>query len=476
MTKTKTKEIDFTTGNLFKKMLLYTVPLILSTLLQLFYSSADLFTVGKFGGGESSLNAVGANGSLINLIVALFTGLSVGANVYIANAKGRNDKEAASRGVGTSIVLSIIVGLVVMLFGTLFAKDLLILMNTPEEVLYKATEYLTIYFYGIPFLMIYNYGSACLRALGDSRKPFWTLVFSGVFNIACNFLLVINFKMDVAGVAISTVISEFASAFAVLIFLFFNHHGFAKLTFNNLRLRKVELITILKIGIFAGLESFIFSFANVFIQREANSFGNIAMAGNTASNNIEGYLYNILFAFSVAVVAMVAQNYGAKKKENIKKVLIYALSTVTVLGLILGVLTTVFSRQLLSVFIDNPESIEMGRSRLMVIAMTYFLCGTMDVLSSYLRGMEHPVTPTLITLFGACILRLVFIFILFKMIPEIHTLGWLYATFPISWAVVNIIYIPFVIVISRKEFKQMDFKVSSSISEGRDKNIELATK
>lgn len=471
MAKIKTKEIDFTSGNLFKKMILYTVPLILSTLLQLFYSSADLFTVGKFGGGESSLNAVGANGSLINLIVALFTGLSVGANVYIANAKGRNDKEAATKGVATAIILSFVVGIIVMVFGTIFAKELLILMNTPEEVLYKATQYLTIYFYGIPCLMIYNYGSACLRALGDSRKPFWTLVFSGIFNIACNFLLVINFKMDVEGVAISTIISEAVSAIAVLMFLFMNKHGFAKLSFSTLRVSKVELISILKIGIFAGLESFIFSFANVFIQREANTFGNIAMAGNTASNNIEGYLYNILFAFSVAVVAMVAQNYGAKKKENIKKILIYALSTVIVLGLTMGIFTTIFSTQLLGIFVNNPESIEIGRSRLIVISMTYFLCGTMDILSSYLRGLEHPVTPTVITLFGACVLRLAFIFTLFKTIPEIHTLQWLYATFPISWALVNIIYIPFVIIISKKEFKQMDLKMGTDLTEGR----ELAT-
>ena len=355
-----------------------------------------------------------------------------------------------------------------MLFGSIFAKDLLVLMNTPEDVLYKATEYLTIYFYGIPCLMIYNYGSACLRALGDSRKPFWTLVFSGIFNIACNFLLVINFKLDVKGVAISTVISEAVSAVAVLTFLFMNKNGFAKLSFSTLKVYKLELISILKIGVFAGLESFIFSFANVFIQREANTFGSIAMAGNTASNNIEGYLYNILFAFSVAVVAMVAQNYGAKKKENIKKILIYALSTVTVLGIVMGIFTSLFSTQLLGVFIDNPESIEIGRSRLIVIAMTYFLCGTMDVLSSYLRGLEHPVTPTVITLFGACVLRLVFIFTIFKMIPEIHTLPWLYATFPISWALVNLIYVPFVIIISKKEFKLMDLKNGTDLGEGRE--------
>ncbi len=463
----KTKEIDFTSGNLFKKMVVYTVPLILSTLLQLFFSSADLFTVANFGGGDSSMNAVGANGSLINLIVALFTGLSVGANVYIANAKGRGDKEAAEKGIGTSILLSAVVGIIVLLFGSIFAKELLILMETPEEVLYKATQYLTIYFYGVPFLMIYNYGSACLRALGDSNKPFIVLLCAGAFNIACNLLLVIVFKMDVVGVAISTCVAEFVSAVAVLMFLYFNKKGYAKLSFHNLRFYKLELISILKIGIFSGLESFIFSFANVFIQREANTFGPIAMAGNTASNNIEGYIYNILNSFSVAVVAMVAQNYGAKKKENIKKILLYSTLTVTVLGLTIGGLFDILAEPLLSIFVSDPQSIQEGKGRLLVICSTYFLCGVMDVLSAYLRGLEHPICPTIITLFGACALRLLFIFTIFHSVEAIHTLPWLYATFPISWAFVILLYIPFIFKITKKEFKNIDDSLKVNISEGR---------
>lgn len=461
---TSTKEIDFTQGNLFKKMIVFTVPLILSTLLQLFYSSADLFTVSNFGGGEISMNAVGANGSLINLIVALFTGLSVGANVYIANAKGRNDKSTASKGIGTSMVLSLVVGIIVMAFGAMFAKDLLILMQTPAEVLEKASEYLMIYFFGIPFLMIYNYGSACLRALGDSKKPFIILLISGVFNIGCNFLLVITFGLDVKGVAISTIISEAIAAITVLVFLFLNKGGFAKLEFKNLKFYKEELISILKIGIFAGLESFIFSFANVFIQREANSFGAIAMAGNTASNNIEGYLYNILNSFSVAVVAMVAQNFGAKNKQNIIKILIYSLLTVTVLGLGMGILVDIFAEQLLGIFVQSPEAINMGRSRLIIISSTYFLCGIMDVLSAYLRGLEHPVTPTVITLFGACVLRITFIFTVFHMIPEVHTLGWLYATYPISWTLVILLYVPYLFTITKKVFKKIDSEVEEIAS------------
>lgn len=454
----RSREIDFTYGNIFKKMIVFTIPLILSTVLQLFYSSADLFTVSNFGGGENSMNAVGANGSLINLIVALFTGLSVGANVYIANARGRNDKDAAKRGIGTSLLLSLIVGIIVLLFGTLCAKELLILMETPINVLDKATEYLTIYFLGIPFLMVYNYGSACLRALGDSKKPFYILLVSGIFNIGFNFLLVITFGLDVRGVAISTIVSEAISAICVVIFLFYNKNGFASLELKHLKLYKIELLSILKIGAFSGLEAFIFSFANVFIQREANTFGEIAMAGNTASNNLEGYLYNILNSFSVAVVAMVAQNYGAKNSKNIKKILIYAVATVTVLGLSIGLLMDLFSYQLLGIFVQSQEALEMGRSRLIVICSTYFLCGIMDVLSAYLRGLEHPVTPTIITLFGACVLRLVFIFTIFQMIPEIHTLAWLYASFPISWCVVILIYVPFIFVISHRVFKVLELK------------------
>lgn len=454
----RTREIDFTNGNIFKKMIIFTIPLILSTLLQLFYSSADLFTVSNFGGGENSMNAVGANGSLINLIVALFTGLSVGANVYIANARGRNDKKAAERGIGTSIILSIIVGVIVSICGVFSARQLLILMETPIHVLDKATDYLTIYFIGIPFLMIYNYGSACLRALGDSRKPFYILLVSGIFNIGCNFLFVITFKLDVKGVAISTAISEAISAICVVLFLIFNKNGYAYLKFSNLKLYKKELIQILKVGAFSGFESFIFSFANVFIQREANTFGEVAMAGNTASNNLEGYLYNILNSFSVAVVAMVAQNYGAKNSKNLKKILLYAISTVTVIGLVIGGLMDIFSYQLLGIFVQTQEALDMGKSRLLVICSTYFLCGIMDTLSAYLRGLEHPITPTVITLFGACVLRLVFIFTIFETIPEIHTLSWLYASFQISWTVVIIIYIPFIIIISKKVFKEIELK------------------
>lgn len=225
-------------------MIVFTIPLILSTVLQLFYSSADLFTVSNFGGGENSMNAVGANGSLINLIVALFTGLSVGANVYIANARGRNDKEAAKKGIGTSLFLSLIVGIIVLLFGTLCARELLILMQTLINVLDKATGYLTIYFLGIPFLMIYNYGSACLRSLGDSKKPFYILLLSGVFNIGFNFLLVITFGLDVKGVAISTIVSEAISAICVVIFLFYNKNGFAALEIKHLKLYKKELLLI----------------------------------------------------------------------------------------------------------------------------------------------------------------------------------------------------------------------------------------
>ena len=221
---------------------------------------------------------------------------------------------------------------------------------------------------------------------------------------------------------------------------------------------KKELIQILKVGAFSGFESFIFSFANVFIQREANTFGEVAMAGNTASNNLEGYLYNILNSFSVAVVAMVAQNYGAKNSKNLKKILLFAISTVTVIGLVIGGLMDIFSYQLLGIFVQTQEALDMGKSRLLVICSTYFLCGIMDTLSAYLRGLEHPITPTVITLFGACVLRLVFIFTIFETIPEIHTLSWLYASFPISWAVVIIIYIPFIIIISKKVFKEIELK------------------
>jgi putative MATE family efflux protein len=454
-------EIDLTTGNLFKKMVLFTIPLILTTVLQLLYTSADLFVVSNFGGGDNSMGAVGANGSLINLLVGTFLGLSVGANVVVASSKGANNREKTSRAMYSSLIISIISGFFVGFIGYFCSKYFLRWMNTPENIIDLASQYLKIYFLGIPFLLVYNFGASILRGLGDSKRPFYTLVITGVVNIGLNFLFVISFKMDVVGVALATVISEAVSAIAVIFFLWHNKKAYVWFDFKKIKLYKEETIEILKIGIPSGLQSLVFSISNVFIQAQTNSFGEIAVDANSASNNIEGYLYTILNSFSVAVVAMVAQNYGAKNKENIKKILKYSLFTVVGVGLVCGTIFTLLRTHLLNILISKnsqfyDQEMEIAKTRFTIICLTYFTCGVMDVLSAYLRGIKFSISPTVITFFGCTIVRLIFIYTLFKYVDYFHTLGWLYATYPITWVITIILYVCVLPRYTKKAFTNLD--------------------
>ncbi len=454
-------EIDLTTGNLFKKLVLFTVPLILTTILQLLYTSADLFVVSNFGGGDNSMGAVGANGSLINLLVGTFLGLSVGANVVVASSKGANNQEKASRAMYSALIISVISGFFVGFVGFFCSKYFLEWMNTPANIIDLASQYLKIYFLGMPFLLVYNFGASILRGLGDSKRPFYTLVITGIVNVGLNFLFVIVFQMDVVGVALATVISEAVSACAVIFFLRHNKKAYVRFEFKKLKIHKEETLEILKIGIPSGLQSLVFSISNVFIQAQTNSFGEIAVDANSASSNIEGYLYTILNSFSVAVVAMVAQNYGAKNKENIKKILKYSLIAVTAVGVVCGIFFTLLRTPLLNILISKKsefyeQEMDIAKTRYTIICLTYFTCGIMDVLSAYLRGIKFSVTPTIITFFGCTVLRLVFIYTLFRYVDYFHTLGWLYGTYPISWVLTIILYICVLPHYTKKAFGVID--------------------
>jgi len=468
------KEIDLTTGNLFKKLILFTIPLILTTVLQLLYTSADLFVVSNFGGGDNSMGAVGANGSLINLIVGTFLGLSVGANVVVANAKGSNDKEKAKKALHTSLIVSVISGIFVGILGFFLAKYFLTWMNTPSEIIELAAKYLKIYFLGMPFLLIYNFGSSILRALGDSKRPLYTLIITGIFNVGLNFLFVVGFKMDVVGVALGTILSEMVSAIMVIYFLWHNKKAFVQFDFKALKISGPELKEILIVGIPSGLQSMIFSISNVVIQTQTNSFGEIAVNANSASSNMEGYLYYILNSFSVAVVAMVAQNYGAKKKENIKKILLYSLLSVTVIGIVMGGIFVLIKDPLLGILIkDNPDEMKIASNRYILICLTYFMCGIMDVMSAYFRGIKYSVLPTIITLFGCTLLRLVFVFTIFKYVEAIHTLEWLYASYPISWLLTDVIYAVATPFVTKNAFKKIDQSIELEKRNLEKENIEV---
>ena len=477
-------EIDLTSGNLFEKMMLFTIPILLLSLFQLLYSSMDQVVVTNFGGGTVSFDAIGSNSSLINLLIGLFVGVSVGANVVVARAKGEKDPEKAHRAIESAMVLSVIFGVVVGILGYIMSPTLLRWMATPESYISSSIDYLRLYFIGLPFLMVFNFGSACLRAMGDSKRPLYALIACGLLNVILNFLFVCGFNMkangqDVVAVGITTVISQAVSAVLIVGFLAQKNKSFAHFTFKDLRLFRPETDAILKHGIPAGLQSLVFSLSNVVIQASVNGFGStaleqeISVAGNSASIQIEGYIWIAMNAFSTAVVAIVAQNYGAGKKENITKALWMSLAASTVLGIALGGIAVLAYRPLLGIFLTQDgfvqeglsveeaqlayeRAMEVGRERLLLIGLTYFLDGWMDNTSGFCRGLGHPNTPTVITFLAVTVFRLVFILVFWNNIPALKTLPWLWSTWPISWVLAVASYYCFVPSYIKKAFNEID--------------------
>jgi putative MATE family efflux protein len=459
-------EVDLTSGNLFAKMLLFTFPVILSSLLQLLYSSADLLVVDYFGGGEFSMAAVGDNGSLISLIVNTFIGISVGANVIVASAKGAGDKEKASKALHSSLIVAAILGIFVACFGYRLAPYFLAAMHTPSQIIGLASVYLRIYFLGVPFILIFNFGSAILRAMGDSRRPLLALIGCGVLNVGLNLLFVIVFKKDVWGVAVATVISEGLEAFLTLYFLAHHKRGFVSLERKKLSYDSEVGGEVLRHGIPAGLESLIFSISNVVIQAQANKYDAFAVSGNTASDNIEGYIFVILEAFAVAVSSIVSQNYGANKKENLRKSLLYSFLTITVLGLLLGGFAAIFRRQLIGLFIHSEgagqaEAMKVGTERLVLMGLSYWICAMMDVFSAYLRGIKHPIAPTVVTIICACAMRFLWVYAFYERIPSLHTLLWLYAAYPITWVIADLTYLAVIPHFTKKAYRDIDLRLSA---------------
>lgn len=426
----KSYEIDMCNGPLLGKLLLFALPLMLSGILQLFFNAADIVVVGRFSGSHA-LAAVGSTSALINLLVNLFIGLSIGTNVLTAQYYGAKDKENIHRTVHTSILVSIIGGLVLIVAGVLLAAPLLELMATPDEVLGQATLYMRIYFCGMPGMMLYNFGAAILRAIGDTRRPLYFLLTAGVVNIILNLFFVIIFHMGVAGVALATIISQALSA--VLVVRCLTHlDGMCRLYLRELKIDSDKLIRIVRIGLPAGLQGAVFSISNVLIQSSVNSFGAIAMAGNTAASNLEGFVYTSMNAVYQTALSFTSQNVGAGKYRRIGQILRRCLAIVTVVGLSFGGLVVVFSQPLLGIYSTDADVIAYGTRRLMIICLPYFLCGIMDTLVGMLRGMNYSVLPMIVSLAGACGLRVLWIFTIFRMN---HTLFTLYISYPITWAI-----------------------------------------
>lgn len=425
------QEVNMLSGNLFKKIIFFSIPIILSSFLQLLYNAVDLAVVGKFCGNES-LAAVGSTGALINLIVNVFIGVSVGANVSVARAVAQRDEDKTHKLVHTAILFSILAGIFLMFFGIFTSRMWLELMGTTEDSLDLATLYLQIYFGGMVFNMVYNFGAAILRSVGETKKPLYFLGIAGLVNVGLNLLLVVVFHLDVAGVAIGTIVSQAISAVLIVLSLM-KRQGIIHLNLKKLKIHAKSLGEMIIIGLPAGIQGSLFSISNVFIQSAVNSFkSSVVVAGNTAAANIEGFVYAGMNSFYQACITFTSQNYGAGKVDNCKKVLRHCIILVTIIGIFLGCIALLFGESLLSLYTNDKVAIEYGMIRLGIICFIYFTCGIMDVLVGGLRGLGYSIVPMVVSILGACVFRLVWIYTVFQ---SFHKLEVLYISYPISWIV-----------------------------------------
>ena len=448
---TKRRELDMCNGPLGPKILLFALPLMLSSILQLLFNAADVIVVGKFA-GDASLAAVTSTGSLINLLINLFMGLSIGANVVVAQAIGHGDRSRTEKAVHTSVVISLVSGVLLAVVGFFCARQFLEWMDSPENVIGLSALYLRIYFLGMPASLFYNFGSALLRAQGDTRRPLNYLTLAGIVNVCLNLLLVIVFHLDVAGVAIATVISQYISALLVLRCLL-RETGLLHLELSRLRVDREILGVIVQIGLPAGFQGVVFSISNVVIQSSINSFGDIVMAGSGASANIEGFVYMGMNAFYQTCLTFTSQNYGAGKSDRVDKVLLWCQFYSLVTGLVLGNLAYLFGPQLLSIYSPSPDVIAQGMVRLLYVSAPYALCGIMDVMVGSLRGLGWSVVPMIVSMVGACGLRLVWIATVFQVI---HTPQCLYFSYPVTWIITGAVHIICFLVIRKKAYAKIE--------------------
>ena len=427
------KNVSMLEGPILPNIISYTIPIILTSILQVLFNAADLVVVGRFC-GSSSVAAVGATGSITTLIVNLFIGLSVGAGVAVAHGIGCDNKQAVYRTVHTSLLTAIVSGIILMFIGVLLSKQLLVLMGTPNTILPLSTVYMRIYFGGIIFNMLYNYCASILRASGDTKGPLVYLTIAGVINVILNVIFVTLFHMNVAGVALATVISQAVSSLLVIRALI-KKDDCCKLIIKEIKFYKDEFLRITKIGLPAGIQGSLFSISNVIIQSSVNSFGEVFMSGSSSAGNIEGFIYVTLNAFSQTSINFVGQNMGARNFERLKKIFWTCLVCVGVVGLVSGLGVYLSGEKLLSIYItDSPKAIEYGMIRLGFICIPYFLCGLMDVTTGALRGLGTSVAPMLISIIGICGIRLVWISTIFQ-ISAYHTPQILFASYTISWIV-----------------------------------------
>lgn len=439
------KELDILNGSIWDKLLMIAIPIALGSILQQLFNSVDVAVVGRFCGTEA-LAAVGSNGSVINLIITLFVGLSVGSNAVISKLLGKKDDKGVSDAVHTSILVAVLSGLGLSLFGITFARPILELMSAPKEVIDLAAKYMKIYFVGMPVIMLYNFASAILRSKGDTKRPLVIMAVAGVVNAVLNVILVCYFHMDVDGVAIATVVANIISSFT-LVWLLTKEKGALKLDLRKLRINKNTLAEMAKVGIPAGIQGMLFSISNVLIQSSMNTLGAQTVAASAAALNFEFISYFIINAFSMAAVTFIAQNYGAGKLRRCREVVRLTLTMAGVITVITSALLVGFGRKLLLVFTTDANVIEIAMIRMKFIISFEIINVFMDGLSGCLRGFGYSAVPAAICVFGVCVVRLIWIFTVFVKYPTFTTLM---AIFPISWGITaTFIIISYFVVIKR---------------------------
>lgn len=421
-------EIDMCNGSIMNKLISFSIPLMISGILQLAFNAVDIVVVGRFSGSES-LAAVGSTTALINVFTNLFIGISLGANVLAARFYAAGREKEMSETVHTAITFAIISGVVMALVGLFFSRGALELMGTPDNVINLSTLYMKIYFLGMPFFMLYNYGAAILRAVGDTKRPLLFLIVAGVINACLNLLLVIAFHLGVAGVAIATVTAQFVSCVLVLRCLYKSDSSY-QLRFSKLMIKKVYLGQIFQVGIPAGIQSTVINFSNVLLQSSVNSFGSVAMAGYTAANNIFGFLYASINAVTQACMSFTSQNYGVGKLKRMDKVLRDCAILSISIAVVLGGLAYCFGPQILTIYTSDPKVINCGMEILAYTSITYFLCGIMDLFPGALRGMGYSAVPMVLSVIGTVGTRIVWVFGIF---PNHRSLSVLFVSYPVSW-------------------------------------------
>ena len=441
----KSYEMDMCNGPILSKVLVYAFPLMLSGILQLLFNAADVIVVGRFAGSQS-LAAVGSTSALINMLINVFIGLSVGVNVLVAQYYGAKSEDDVNETVHTAITISLISGVFLIFVGFILSRPLLELMGTPEDVIDKSTLYMRFYFAGMPVIMLYNFGSAVLRAVGDTRRPLYYLTVAGVVNVVLNIFFVTQLNMDVAGVALATVLSQVISA-GLVVRTLMKSEGCLKLELKKLGIHVPKLKRIIRVGLPAGMQGAIFSISNVLIQSSVNSFGSIAMAGNTTSQNIEGFIYTSMNAIYQTNLSFTSQNYGGRKFSRINRITLTCIGVVVAVGLVLGLSCYGAGEFLVGIYSSDPEVIRYGVSRLSMFGCTYFICGIMDVMVGAIRGLGYSILPMCVSLTGACAFRVIWIYTVFQWS---HSLKTLYLSYPASWIVTTTAHIICFLIIRRK--------------------------